>query len=240
MKLLAGLLISISLVLGTIAGASAYLPKVSSIDPADRLLLSAPAGVHPDDPTAPLLDPMNGPVVLTAETLAALAEANVKRVRVKSFAFKRWSHGYLFLLSCVGLIIGAILIRREARREVAASVESENTTSPEALLRDALRRVQELRQAIPNLEDAAARAQIVDRLDAIARKELDGVVQARPQLIGRLGLSGYARLMDRFAAAERQLNRAWSAAADHVIDESADCLAEGEARLREALQRLQG
>jgi len=216
------------------------LPKVSSIDPADELLLSAPAGVHPDDSTAPLLDPKNGPIVLTADTLAALAEANVQRVRVKSFAFKRWSHGYFFLLSCAGLILGAVLIRREARREMAVSAESENTASPEALLRDALCCVQELRQAIPSLEDAAARTQIVDRLDAIARKQLDAFVQARPQLIGRLGLSGYARLMDRFAAAERQMNRAWSAAADHVMDESADCLAEGEARLQEALQRLQG
>jgi hypothetical protein len=45
--------------------------------------------------------------------------------------------------------------------------------------------------------------------------------------------------MDRWAAAERQINRAWSAAADDVYDEVIDCLALAQTHLEEALDELE-
>ncbi|MEX2401503.1 MAG: hypothetical protein WD423_12090 [Rhodothermales bacterium] len=42
----------------------------------------------------------------------------------------------------------------------------------------------------------------------------------RSRLIARLAVARYARLMDRFAACERQIKRAWSAAADDNLEEA--------------------
>ena len=65
---------------------------------------------------------------------------------------------------------------------------------------------------------------IIERLGEVQSTHVPAFVDARPLLISRLGLSGFAELMDRFAAMERQVNRAWSAAADGVEDEALDCL----------------
>jgi hypothetical protein len=51
-------------------------------------------------------------------------------------------------------------------------------------------------------------------------------------------MGGYAELMDRFAAGERQINRAWSAAADGYLDEATRCLSNVPAMLAEAEQKL--
>ena len=51
-------------------------------------------------------------------------------------------------------------------------------------------------------------------------------------------MGGYAELMDRFAGAERQINRAWSAAADGVLPESHRCLANVPEMMREAESKL--
>ncbi|NIP97176.1 MAG: hypothetical protein GWO24_28580, partial [Akkermansiaceae bacterium] len=81
-----------------------------------------------------------------------------------------------------------------------------------------------MREAVADKDANQARQEVVASLDELMGTELDAFVDSRSQLINRLGMSGYARLMDRFAAAERQLNRAWSAAADRVLDESVECL----------------
>ena len=60
----------------------------------------------------------------------------------------------------------------------------------------------------------------------------------RAELINRMGLAAYAQLMDRFAATERQINRAWSAAADGVEAEVNDCLATAAILLEETIERL--
>ena len=45
-------------------------------------------------------------------------------------------------------------------------------------------------------------------------------------------------IMDRFAAAERQINRAWSAAADGVYAEAETCLTTAVDRLDETAKTL--
>jgi hypothetical protein len=61
---------------------------------------------------------------------------------------------------------------------------------------------------------------------------------ARAELTSRLGLGGYARLMDAFAAAERAINRAWSAAADEVEAEAITSLDLASELLAEARERV--
>ena len=56
-------------------------------------------------------------------------------------------------------------------------------------------------------------------LDRLLIDDLNAFVGAREAMIYKYGLDHYARVMDAFAAAERALNRAWSASADGYIDE---------------------
>jgi hypothetical protein len=46
--------------------------------------------------------------------------------------------------------------------------------------------------------------------------------------------------MDRFASAERAMNRAWSAAADGITEEAELCLARAIETVPEAQKRLKG
>ncbi|UCF23021.1 MAG: hypothetical protein JSV72_19445 [Ralstonia sp.] len=56
-------------------------------------------------------------------------------------------------------------------------------------------------------------------IDAELVEDLGAFVDARESLIHRYGLQPYADLMSRFALAERNINRAWSASADGYVDE---------------------
>jgi hypothetical protein len=79
---------------------------------------------------------------------------------------------------------------------------------------------------------------ILARVGELQKTHMTAFVEARPLLIVRLGLGGYAELMDRYAAAERQINRAWSAAADGVLAEAVSCLERASELLDEAAARL--
>jgi hypothetical protein len=77
-------------------------------------------------------------------------------------------------------------------------------------------------------------------VDAIEEDQLTAFVDARPVIVGSHGLTGYAHIMDRFAAAERQLYRAWSSAADHALEESVVSLKQAVIELGATLDRLDG
>lgn len=165
--------------------------------------------------------------VLTAGLLHRLRAAGVERVRVKEFDIARWSHKWWFALAMIGLIGGAFMLRMEspaaATGPKATTVESE--VSPERVVADIRAIVSDLRRDLPSMEDDDQRNDaIVERLGTVQADLVPAFVDARPRLVSRLGLGGYAELMDRFAAAERQVNRAWSAAADGVYEEAAECL----------------
>ena len=252
MKLLAFILITASLVLGTLSAATAYIPQLANVDADMNLTLNAPAGLadeQPDDADAPRIPFVNpsddvhdgAEVKLSAELIEQLRERGVERVRVKEFAFGRWDGRWVFLLSCVGLVIGAGLVRHQAARTVAAAIAAERppAETPEYALRVVHDEVRALREKLASVTSTYDRTDlIVETLDRLQHEHLDVVADATAELTARLGPAGYARLMDRFAAAERQLNRAWSAAADGVLEEAMDSLERGEALLEEATARM--
>ena len=63
-------------------------------------------------------------------------------------------------------------------------------------------------------------------------------MESHDDLIQQCGIGHAAEVMDRFAAAERQINRAWSAASDGVLEEAEACLAEATMYLDETTARL--
>jgi hypothetical protein len=70
--------------------------------------------------------------------------------------------------------------------------------------------------------------------------DLATFVNARETMIHIHGLQAYADVMTQFAAAERSINRAWSASADGYIDEVWICLDRAKTLMTNAQQTLKG
>ncbi|MBX3407392.1 MAG: hypothetical protein KF869_11585 [Phycisphaeraceae bacterium] len=257
MKLVAFLIIAVSMCVGVVGALTAYVPPLSLSDSSlENLTLNAPAGNTSSDPRKPAPIATRG-AVLTPELLATLRAANVQRVKVKEFSLARWPEWWLFVLGCLGLGGGAMLVRSMRRKAVAASIGARGggmgggvmperaagpatsaTLSPAQLI-DAMRAdLEALRgklRATPAQRDRLAA--IVADLGHMQQTHIAAFLNARPEITARLGLGGYARLMDVFSAAERAINRAWSAAADDVENEAMECLDRAAELLEEAKGR---
>ncbi len=253
MRLIASILISVALAAGVLSAATAYVVP-TSLDEAMLvgLTLNAPAGVVRDDEGRVVVDESGGPValvaagdeegratVLTEEVLARLREAGVERVRVREFAFSRWSGRWLFLLSVVGLVVGAVMMRMSRARAIERS--SAEGGDPAALLDEIIATVGDIRSDLDAMggEDERLHA-ITQRVGALQEGAIAQFVDARERMVQRMGLARFATVMDRFASGERRLNRAWSAAADGVLAESVACLGDAEVRFGEARERMGG
>ncbi len=251
MKILGFLIITAALVLGVAVAPTAYVPPLDLPDEQlVGLTLNSSAGeATPDEPPA---DPAAAgePIAtanteLTADLLAELRTNGVERVRVKEFAFDRWTGRWWFLLAVVGLLAGAALVRFDMRQRLAASREDGGSTpganSPEASLAAIIDAIESLRRDLPHMTTEHDReAAIIERLGEVQAVHVPAFVDAREKIVSARGLAGYAAVMDRFAAMERQINRAWSAAADAVDEEAQDCIERASALAVETKAALAG
>ena len=225
MRHIANLLVIASLITGLFGAVTAYLPPLNLPDSQlAGLTLNAPAGQKPGGGAPQALAAKNSR--LTPELLAALRAGGVRRVLVKEFAWTRWTGRWVFFLGCLGLAAGAALKRAVARGSRVRTAAAGGTgQSAEELLVSILDAVEALRAELPRLPDSPSRFhRTLEVLTDVQERLVPDFVAQRPVLTARLGLGGYARLMDHFAAGERQLNRAWSAAADEIEPEVGDCL----------------
>ncbi len=173
------------------------------------------------------------------------ASRPVVAVRLDSFDIGRWRHSWVFAISMVGLVAGAFLVRSANKKAIAAQLaeggdgESGDRLDPMSILTSAHAAVRELREGLSVIPDERGKmAEVVATLGRLQQEQMVDFVACRPKLIATFGLSGYASLMDHFARAERMVNRAWSASADHAFDEAMDCVAQAESLLAETEQRL--
>ena len=187
---------------------------------------------------------------VTAELLDLLRNQKpdpVRYVRVSSFSLERWFgapggfRGWGFVACAVGLFVGAMIVRRATKKEIAATREARGGDRAGAKaafgqITGALDALQ--RDLAPVREPKVRTAMIVERIGVIQRDYAPAFVADRPALIGALGLGGFAELMDRFAALERQTNRAWSAAADEHEDEAITSLYRALAIMPEVAEKL--
>ena len=251
MRLLAFLLIWISLGVGAVAATTAYSWKIPGAgDEAFQIgtdeagakvyaVLSAPAGGNAED----------GPLVkadtpMTPEVVVTLRAAGVERVRVKSFKPGRWTHLPHFGVACVGLLAGAILTRLSASRALRLAdqqAEAGDTMSPDKAIAELRTVTAALLADIPGMggEPEACHG-ITLRLGEAIQELVPAITEQRERMVGRMGLGWYAGFMDTFSGAERSLNRAWSAAADAALDESIEALERAGERLAVAEDRLTG
>mgnify|MGYP001431041056 CR=1 FL=1 len=276
MKLLGNLLMTLCLITGCLAAATAYRPRTS-----DSAIVgttqTAPAGARDKTETeltklradleagritseqyvrqrealVALVPPAPEGGVITEEARTQMTATDAdgapvaQFVKVKEFSIGRWPFAWLFGLSALGLFAGAMLVRTATKKELSAKPLSPGVegTPKEGDPAHALAQTRAISEQL--LRDLPAMPSDKDRLDAIVERlgdaqktHLAAFVDARPRLIAKIGMGGYAELMDRFAAAERQLNRAWSAAADGYIAEATHCLSNVPGMLAEAERKL--
>lgn len=76
------------------------------------------------------------------------------------------------------------------------------------------------------------------RIDELFVDDLDNFVDARESIAHRYGLAAYGEVMSSFAAAERYLNRVWSASADGYIDEVNEYLEKARDQFAQSLEQI--
>ncbi|MCY4601785.1 MAG: hypothetical protein OXF27_17915, partial [Acidobacteria bacterium] len=110
---------------------------------------------------------------------------------------------------------------------------------PQAAVAEIIAAARDLQRDLPAMSAHADRARgIIERVGRVQAVLALRVVEGRDVLVGTLGMAGFAELMDAFSRLERALNRAWSAAADGVLDEAQRCIDEAVAQAPEVERRL--
>ncbi len=244
MRLVAWVLIIVSLVVAIVSAVTAYSPKLSLPDnklrhDGEPLTLGAAAGkTTVEGKSAPIAKAGDK---LTPELVSQLRAADLNRVRVKEFSLSRWSEWWVFALGCIGMLGGAMLIRADNARQIseAGAGRGQAAASAESALRALRQELAALRKQLASETTVDRRLKLIDtQVERMTSEHVPPFLGARPLLVAQLGLAGYAQLMDHFAAAERQLNRAWSAAADGYEQEAIECLDRAAVLLEEAEQKL--
>ncbi len=254
MHSLGNLLIAVSLVLGALASTTAYVPRLTADDSVLAVgdgyaRLNAPAGARRDEAGRFVLtaDGARVPLApagteLTPELQARLRAAGVRRVRVKEFSIRRWQHAWLFGLAALGLLAGSALVKRETARKLRRQPVDRGTVAqdtPQAVLARIVATARDLQRELPGMPDGAARTRaILERVGHVQTELSLQVVEGRNVLVAALGLARFAELMVAFSRLERALNRAWSAAADGVLDEAQRCIDDAAAYAPEVERRL--
>jgi len=126
-----------------------------------------------------------------------------------------------FIASIVVGVVGIAIFRTGKK---ASTTQFEKTQADYATLGPTIGRLSQsvanIRKDLPKL----APSEITKRIDDTCAEDFNTFVEARESIIGEKGMPEYANVMTQFAAAERAVNRAWSAGADGYLDEVESCL----------------
>lgn len=247
MAILGNLLTVFSVVIGVLAGATAYhaslaLPDDQLVD----LTLAVGAGVEADEEgqaivgtkgkTKGKLSPLfRTGTILDAEVLQVLREnkaqlngreITVTQVKVNEFSISRWSGKWVFLTSVVGMLTGVMLTRRAASIEATELRESGKSEDLLQALSDAQARLKELHSQLDSGAGTHAELHdIVEQLSALNADLQVRFIDHLEVLRSFLPSGTMAEIMESYAGAERFTNRARSTAVDDDPHESLASLA---------------
>ncbi|MFG0257756.1 MAG: hypothetical protein ACF8GE_07645 [Phycisphaerales bacterium JB043] len=209
--------------------------------------ISAQQYLNQKDALDPILTTSDNPVA-SPETLAPIQGTDVQYVHVKEFGFLRWPYWWAFLGSCLAIFLGAMMVRSATKSEIQAAVNAEHeahaqelgpTLTPSQLLTSAKQSIENLAQETAVAQSEQGMCQIIlNNLSDVQSSCMDPFVTQRERLIGQYSMSGFASIMDSFAAAERQINRAWAAAADGYLEQSMECIERSKPLLDEAIRKV--
>lgn len=138
-----------------------------------------------------------------------------------------------FAIALVVGVIGVVLARWATKQH--AQHEDRLTTNMGVLEESLARLVERGRQ----LEADKATVNVYDyrrRIDDEFRADLANFAAARESIAHTHGLQAYADVMNHFAAAERYLNRVWSASTDGYVDEAQIFIGKASSQLDDTLE----
>lgn len=171
------------------------------------------------------------------DLLEALAGSDVGQVSVRmlrGWKLADWEWRWVFMLSMAGMVLG-VLLKRSAGDGVAAGEEDGEAIPTDAeQMRAVLGEIEGKVVALAAEADALSAAELHQRLDPLLGRDLPRFVEGREVLKTAYGVRIFTGIMGPFSAAERTLNRAWSAAVDDNAEESRDCVKRGAAGLGRA------
>ena len=142
--------------------------------------------------------------------------------------------GY-FIAALLAGAVGIVLVRFGQQQESRAEGKlASNIQSIEA----SLSRIVENMNRLSSEKHSIDPYDVRHRIDELFADDLTTFVEARQSIAQVHGLSAYADVMSDFAAAERYLNRVWSASADGYIDEVNTYLDKAQAQFAESLEKI--
>lgn len=132
-------------------------------------------------------------------------------------------------------LVGVVLIRIHKRQ---SGGKTEATSASLGEIRQALERLVRNLERLQQDLDRLAPSEITQFIDEELTEDFRTFADGRESMIAEYGLQKFADVMSLFAAGERAVNRAWSAAADGYVDEAETCIERGLAMLRKAQEEL--
>ena len=138
-------------------------------------------------------------------------------------------------ISAAICLVGTVLIRRSL---ASPAMVSDDTHKDLDEMRHNLSSLIEHTDQLSNEIPSMAPSKITRFVDDVLADDFRSFAENRESIIPKFGLTIYADIMTNFAAGERYVNRAWSAAADGYVDEAAHCIEHANTLLTGALSEL--
>lgn len=117
------------------------------------------------------------------------------------------------------IVVGAVLARLQVAEDNAGgAADATGRVDFVATLAAVQSQLADLKGRIADLEMDGDSTVARELIDSIHAEHLEPLVEARGQLIAKHGLAGFAEYFGTYSAAERNLNRCWSALTDgHAV-----------------------
>lgn len=125
----------------------------------------------------------------------------------------QWAY---FAAAVTAGIVGIVLIRTSHSKTHRSE---EKLTANMQIIRDSMTRIVENINTLNAEKGSINTYDVRHRIDELFLDDINAFIDARHSITHVYSLQVYADIMSDFAAAERYLNRTWSASADGYIDE---------------------
>lgn len=141
---------------------------------------------------------------------------------------------YFIISLAVG--IAGVVLTRVGHKKIHTSEEAlnKNITSVESSLENIVKNITDLNSQ----KDSINTYDVRFKIDELFLDDLAAFIEARHSISHVFGLVAYGEIMSSFAAAERYLNRVWSASADGYIDEVNTYIERAKEQFTESLEKI--
>lgn len=167
-----------------------------------------------------------GLILITIGFLAGSLACVVKPEEVE------WTY---FIISMAVGVVGVVLAHAGHKKiHTSEEILNKNISSVETSLENIVKNITDLNSQ----KDSINTYDVRFKIDELFPNDLSAFIEARHSISHVFGLVAYGEIMSSFAAAERYLNRVWSASADGYIDEVNTYIERAKEQFTESLEKI--